>query len=421
MAKQTADITYTESSHNSIKSVYTIFLWHGFFLAITKSMLDLNTIFPALVSQLTHSKIIFGLLYSIMLGVPFIFNIFLGHWLHSVRRKKKFLLLGIYLRSLAFFGMAVFIYLFASKSPVLVIVSLFFWIFLFSFSGGFAGLSYGDIIGKLVPKGNRGKLYATKQFIAGFAGLLGGGLVVKVFSLESLHFPHNYAITLLIGFAGLVIASTAFWFIREPLSNQSQESRDSFRQFLRRVPSIIQKDNSFFWFLIVENMASFSLMMLPFYMVYAKDTFQVGAEYVGKYLLWQIAGTILSNVYWGFISQRKNSDHVVRQCVAIGGLIPILALLLQPLGPDYFGIVFLFIGFVISGRRVGFEPYLLDLAPEDQRTIYLGINGTLNFSVVLLPILGGIFIQFLGYQVTFIMTTVIMLLASFLTRKFKEN
>jgi len=421
MEKHTAELTHTGDSRNSIKSVYTIFLWHGFFLAITKSMLDLNTIFPALVSQLTNSKIIFGLLYSIMLGVPFIFNIFLGHWLHSIRLKKKYLLLGIYLRSLAFFGMAVFIYLFASNSPVLVIISLFFWIFLFSFSGGFAGLSYGDIIGKLVPKGSRGKLYATKQFIAGFAGLLGGGLVAKVFSLKSLHFPNNYAITLLVGFAGLVIASIAFWFIREPLSNQMQESRDSFRRFLRRVPTIIQKDTSFFWFLIVENMASFSLMMLPFYMVYAKDTFHVGAEYVGKYLLWQIAGTILSNVYWGYISQRKNSQRVVRQCVVIGGIIPILALLLQPFGPNYFGIVFLFIGFVISGRRVGFEPYLLDLAPEDQRTIYLGINGTLNFSVVLLPILGGVFIQFLGYQVTFIMTTIIMLLASTLTKKFEED
>jgi len=38
-----------------------IFIWHGAFLALTMSMLDLNTVFPALISNLTESKIIFGI------------------------------------------------------------------------------------------------------------------------------------------------------------------------------------------------------------------------------------------------------------------------------------------------------------------------------------------------------------------------
>jgi hypothetical protein len=47
---------------------------------------------------------------------------------------------------------------------------------------------------------------------------------------------------------------------------------------------------------------------------------------------------------------------------------------LAPLGPDGFLPVFLLVGTVYSGRRVGFEPYLLDIAPDAERPIYLGVR-----------------------------------------------
>jgi len=395
-------------------TIYAIFIWHGFFLALTKSMLDLNTIFPALVNNLTDSNTLFGLLYAIMLGVPFIFNIFFGHFLHSRQHKKPYLLLGIYLRGIAFLGMAVFTYFFATDSPVMVLVSLFFWVFLFSFSGGFAGLSYADIIGKLVPRGKRGNLYASKQFVSSLAVLLGGIAVAKIFSMDSMRFPNNYSLALVIGFGGLIIASGAFWFIREPASTTDPGTRDSFRDFLVKVPDIIRRDPTFLRFIIVENLASFSLMILPFYLLFAKDIFGIQEAYVGKYLLYQIIGAIASNIIWGYISHKRDSKTVVRSCILLGGLIPIFALAAQPFGPDIFAVIFVLVGFVMSGRRVGFEPYLLDLAPEDQRTLYLGINGTLNFSKVLLPVIGGVLIDIVGFQITFIVVTLSMLTAYFL-------
>lgn len=75
-------------------------------------MLDLNTICPALVTSLVDSKILFGFLYVIMLGVPFVFNIFFGHFFQSRKFKKSYLLTGIYLRVFSFMGMVLwFIFL----------------------------------------------------------------------------------------------------------------------------------------------------------------------------------------------------------------------------------------------------------------------------------------------------------------------
>ncbi|MCD6435218.1 MAG: MFS transporter, partial [Clostridiales bacterium] len=176
-------------------------------------------------------------------------------------------------------------------------------------------------------------------------------------------------------------------------------------------PKILKEDKKFKKFIIIGNLASFSIMLLPFYMIYAKDVFNVDTSYIGKYLIFQITGTIFSNFIWVFIAKKYNSKTIIKICIVLGGLIPIVAIMLSKLGPDYFMLLFVLIGFVISGRRVGFEPYLLDIAPSDKRTEYLGINGTLNIFIVILPILGGTFIDLIGYHFTFIMVTIAMIIA----------
>ena len=381
---------------------YAIFVWHGFFLALTQTTLDPNTVFPALVSSLVGSKTVFGVLYALMLGGPFAFNVAFGHFLQRKPRRKPYLLVGIYLRALSFLGMALFTLIFAVERPLLVVVSLFGWILLYSLSGGFAGISYADLMATLAPRGTRGHVYAAKQLAASLAMLLGG--VVGAFGFASLSFPANYATVLGIGSAGLVVASLGFWFIREEPRPGRAEASETLGMFLKRVPGIVAQDRRFLRFILASNLASFSLMLLPFYMIFARDTLHVGAEWVGRYLLLQIAGAIVSNVLWGYLSGRRGSVVVVRSCIVMGGLIPVLALLLRPMGPGAFGVVFVLVGFVVSGRGVGFEPYLLDLAPESQRTVYVGINGTLNVSRVLLPILGGAVMDLFGFTATFVLT-----------------
>ena len=405
------------SGDKKIRIAYIGFIWHSFFLALTMSMLDLNTVFPALVSELTGSKALFGLLYSIMLGVPLVFNLLFSYYLKTKRYKKKYLLLGIYLRASAFLGMAVFTYFFGLSKPTLAFISFFFWIFIFSLSGGLAGISYTDITAKAIPSAKRTNLYVVKQFFGSAAAFLGGLAVSQIFSFGNLSYPTNYSISLLIGFVGLLIASIGFWIIYEPASEKIPDGRESLKEYLKKVPKFIKADYNFRRFIIVENMASFSIMIMPFYMIFAKEIFNVDNSYIGRYLIFQICGTIFSTIIWGLLAKKFNAKAIVRICVTIGGLIPLIAIGLSFLGPDYFAGVFLLLGFIISGRRVGFEPYLLDIAPDEHRTEYLGIRGTLNIFIVVLPILGGVFIELLGYYFTFGLVSVVMFIASTLLKR----
>ena len=402
---------------NRKKTIYAIFIWHAFFLAITMSMIDFNTVFPSLISSLTSSKIVFGAIYSIIFGVPLIFNIVFGHYLSSKKFKKKFLCLGIYLRAFSFFGMAFFTYKYANQNPSFVIISLFFWVFLFSFSGGFAGIAYTDIIGKFIKKGERGTLYAFKQFFSSIGFLVGGFFVALVFNMSDISYPENYTLILFMGFIGLIIASGAFWFIKEPPSKI--EKHDRFSVFIKKIPKILKSDKKFSKFIIVENLTSFSLMILPFYIVYAQDVFNT--TLLSFYLFSIIIGAIISNVFWGAISKKISSKRVVDICIFIGGIIPVLSILIVPLGPYVFAIVFVLVGFIRSGRVVGFEPYLLDLAPDSDRTAYLGIRGTLSILTVVLPLIGGVFIELLGYVSTFGIVAIVMFFSLFLLNLGEEN
>ncbi|MGH4052752.1 MAG: MFS transporter [Clostridium sp.] len=405
------------ASNKDFKNIYIPFIWHSFFLALTMSMIEMNTVLPALISNLTSNTVAFGGMYSIMLGAPLVFNIIFSGFLQKFPSKRKFLILGIYVRSVSFIGMAVVTFIFAKSNPLVALVSLYFLIFLFSISGGFASIAYSDIVGKVLPSDKRGGLYAAKQFFSGIAALLGGLFVAWVFKPGNLTFPLNYALGFIIGAIGLVIASMGFWRLKEPASEMQKEDLVIKNNFVGNIVDILKGDKAFLKFILIENTTSFSLMILPFYMVFIKNSFSNYMNYLGVFVIAQVVGSITSNLLWAYVSKKYGSKSVVKLCVFMGAVLPVIALLINPLGPIWYIIVFLILGFITSGRNIGFEPYLLDIAPNEKRTIYLGIRGSLNILVVLLPLAGGVFINIFGYYLTFGLVSLVMLLVFFSIKK----
>lgn len=403
-----------------IRKVYLPFLWHGFFLYLTMSMIEFNTVLPNLVSELTSSPVAFGGIYSILLGAPLIFNILFSNYMRHFAAKRKFLLLGIYVRSLSFLGMAASLYFFASSKPILTLLMFYALILLFSLSGGFASIAYSDLVGKLLPSDKRPGLFANRQLVGSVASLIGGALVARVFTPGRFSYPGNYVLLLVIGFVGLAIGAQGFWKLEEPVESVSPGANIGQSGLIKDTVGILKRDKAFRSFILLENVTSFSLMIMPFYMLYVKQSFANYADYFGTFVFAQLAGNLLSNFAWIGIAKKFGTTAVLRVCILTGAIIPLLALALYPAGASWYVLVFLLVGMITSGRNIGFEPYLLDIAPEDQRTMYLGIRGTLNILVVLLPIAGGSVIHWLGYPVAFVLVSSMMLSSLFLLRKARQ-
>ena len=214
-----------------------------------------------------------------------------------------------------------------------------------------------------------------------------------------------------------MIGGMGFWKLKEPASEIKEDDITNKNNFVGNIVTILKADKPFLKFILIENMTSFSLMILPFYMVFIKNSFSNYMNYLGVFVIVQVVGSITSNFLWAFISRKFGSKSVVKLCIFMGATIPIIALLINSLGPIWYILVFLLLGFITSGRNIGFEPYLLDIAPNEKRTIYLGIRGSLNVLVVLLPLAGGIFINILGYYLTFGLVSLVMFLVFFSMNK----
>lgn len=77
------------------------FLWHASFLAFTMAFVEVNTVLPSLVLKAGGGSFSIGFITALTTGIPLLGQLFFASILVSKPRKKPYLLLGIYLRTLS--------------------------------------------------------------------------------------------------------------------------------------------------------------------------------------------------------------------------------------------------------------------------------------------------------------------------------
>jgi hypothetical protein len=69
--------------------------------------------------------------------------------------------------------------------------------------------------------------------------------------------------------------------------------------------------------------------------------------------------------------------------------------------PYAYSLVFLLNGATWGGLWMGFTNYVLEISPVDIRPLFLGIQATLSSPTVLMPVLGGLMLNMLRFEVLF--------------------
>ncbi|NLE76834.1 MAG: MFS transporter, partial [Chloroflexi bacterium] len=69
--------------------------------------------------------------------------------------------------------------------------------------------------------------------------------------------------------------------------------------------------------------------------------------------------------------------------------------------PYLFALVFLMSGFSEGGRGIVFSAYLLDVTPDDERPLYIGLMNSFLGVGALSPLVGGVLVDRLGYAPVF--------------------
>ena len=385
------------------------FYWHAFFLAVTTSFTEVNTVMPALILEAGGTEVAVGVLTAIMLGLPLITQLVFAGFLHTRERKKPFLLLAINLRVLALAAAAVGIALYGTGTMIIPIV--FAAMTVFALSGAFAGVSYTDLVGNLVRTANRRAFFVRRQVITTL-GLLASAIATR-FLLGAAAFPDGYVLLFAMAAAFLFVATGGFWALREPpLPEDAVRPTGGVMAAIRQAPSMFRADPYLRSLIVVANRVALGFTSIPLVTALAHRSYELDSATVGTFVLIQIGGMLAANVVWNRLVRRGGFRLVLQvELVLIAALFP-LALLVAAVAPLWtYALLYLVTGAVISAQKIAIEGALVQISPDGKRALYAGVFGAANLGAAFMPLLTGVLVGVLGFPAVFLGAAAVALLA----------
>ena len=385
------------------------FYWHAFFLAVTTSFTEVNTVMPALILEAGGTEVAVGVLTAIMLGLPLITQLVFAGFLHTRERKKPYLLLAINLRVLALGAAAVGIALYGTGTMIIPIV--FAAMTVFALSGAFAGVSYTELVGNLVRTANRRAFFVRRQVITTL-GLLASAIATR-FLLGAAAFPDGYVLLFAMAAAFLFVATGGFWALREPpLPEDAVRPTGGVMAAIRQAPSMFRTDPNLRSLIVVANLVALGFTSIPLVTALAHRSYELDSATVGTFVLIQIGGMLAANVVWNRLVRRGGFRLVLQvELVLIAALFP-LALLVAAVAPLWtYALLYLVTGAVISAQKIAIEGALVQISPDGKRALYAGVFGAANLGAAFMPLLTGVLVGVLRFPAVFLGAAAVALLA----------
>jgi MFS family permease len=273
-------------------------------------------------------------------------------------------------------------------------------------AAGLGGLAFFDVIAKTIPARRRGSFFAWRQLLGGILSLGSGWIVALVLNHPNLSFPHGHAVLFLLYCAVILPAMVTFILIREPRGIAIGPSIKSSQQ-LRRAMRLMRETPVFRRFMAVRLTMGLADIALPFYGIYAKTVLGAPEGIVGFYITVRVAAQLLADLPWGHLSDRHGNRLALRALSLGSALTALLALVLvgivgvfHPQGSwlPYLVLPLFFLdGALRPAQMLVGSNFLIELVPEGERPLYLGLGNTLFGLVVLISGLGGLVVDLLGF------------------------
>jgi MFS family permease len=356
------------------------------------------------VGRLTSSNLLLALVVPLGPAGWLLPQLFFSARIQRMQRKMPVYTISAAIRVVAWSSVAAIVWL--VDDPVLLLVGFFTLYTVAQLASGPAGLAFFDIVAKTVPARRRGSLFAARLFVGGILALGASWIINRVLGHPALPPPHDVAFLLTLFIVLLIPAFALFIAVREPPGAAESESV-MLREQLRRAGQLLRRDPVYRRYTAAWLLLSLTGVVLPFYSVYAKDALGAAAGMAGVYAAASTGAKLLSNLVFGWISDRRGNQLVMRLLAAGKAGTAFLALALvgfvsisKPQGawlpylalPLFFLDGGLFPAGILSGSN-----FVIELAPENERAMYIGLSNTLNGTVTLLSVLGGLLVDLLGF------------------------
>jgi MFS family permease len=377
------------------------------FGGVVLTLLDPTSVLPAFVRQLTDSEFVVGLISAIFHGGWLLPQLAVGRLINEEPRKKPYMLAGLSGRVLLWV-IALALWARLDRNPTAMLVLSFTCIGLFAASDGVVAVAWLDITARAIPWKQRSRLIGSAQLISGLIGMGAGALVGLILALPS--FSDDYALIFTLAGVALIPSTIAQALVREPQPEEVNRQANSHVRGGWLKPLVT--DPAFRRLMVCQTLVGMMYLAAPFYVGHADDVLHLPKSVIGRFVIAQKLAGMVAGATLGLVSERRGPGFVVRVGSAAAVIGPLFALAAHIAGGGWlvqaYPFIYVMLGVVSSVQILGFANYLLEIAPDGMRPVYIGLGNTIAGTLIIAPMIGGWLLEATSYAILFSVTAVIV-------------
>ncbi len=379
------------------------------------------TTLPAFAAVLTSNKVIIGAISALWAGGWLLPQIFAAHYLTRQPRKYPIMMKWQFIGRPALVLFVIWLLVGGARYPALTLALLLLALMLFRVTDALVALAYWDLFGRAVPADRRGRLFGIGQVATGLAAVGASVIIQQLLGARGPGFPLNYA--LVFGLACLCFAVST---VGTALIVELPEAADveatpplSLGAFLPQLGRLWRADPRFNRITLVRVLSGLGALATTFYVVYATDVLRLPPAAVGLFAGTATVGAVLAGLLLGPVADRYGSHRVVQAVTWAQFLVPVIALLchLGVFGAAVnlvYPLLYVLLGVFEGSFMLGFNNFILGIAPPGQRPAYMGLTNTFAGLLIVVPLLGGYLLEVTSYPVLFVAAAIGTLAAAVL-------
>jgi hypothetical protein len=396
---------------NPSRRNFTLGVLNGLFYNLGETLIDPTLVIAAFISRLSDSALWVGLILPLLDGSWFLPQLYVSGYLQSQPRKLTFYRYTAVVRGLAWIGVTASVFFIGH--PSLLLAVFFLALTIAAIGSGFSGLSFLEIVSKTIPPKARGWFFAWRLTIAGVMGVGASAAVQWILGPASpLSFPNNFGLLFLAATVLFMLGLYAFAIVDEP-PDAAVLPRASWIAQIRRALQIVRSDANYRRFLWLRAALMIAGSAVPFYAVYVQQRLDGSLGMIGIYLATFKIANLTANMIFGRASARWGHHRLMQVAAGAGLVMTVMVLGLAAAATrgvaGWAASLWLVPVFVINGVResglgVSAQSMLLEIAPQSERSLYLGFTNTFLGIVLLSTGLSGVVVEAFGFPILLIVT-----------------
>jgi MFS family permease len=415
VTQQPAEQTYRHLVRN-----FTLGIVNGAMFVSAEALMSIDTVLTWFVQQLGGSNFLIGLVGPMRDAGWFLPQLFVSHRLQREPLKMPLYRRAAAVRAVVWLVWTVATFALAANYPALLLV--FFVAYgINSLASGFAGLPFMDIVAKTIPPDRRGSYFGARLFAGSILGLAASVIVGVVLSAQNPQpFPLNVGALFLLSWVAAMIGLSAFSLVKEPPGDVRDDGA-TFTAHMQRAARLPRQNQNLRYLLIARVVILLSYVAAPFYSVYSINVLGAPVSIIGVYMGARTIVALLINPLWSRLSDRRGNKLVMQLATAIGVImlawvvfIPGVAHNLHvPASVIAYAIVpvFALMGAYETGVGIGAVNLTLEVAPPNDRAIYIGLTNTILGVAYLSTAVSGLIVDLVGYEGVFVSGLILLLVA----------